>query len=212
MIFRTAIPWHLARPHLPTVLLVVFCSGNIGRSEDAPSAKPATHPLFSDHTPPSPAPANPQRSQVSPLISEAIKARLPAYTPTAKVDDVPTDAIKLPPVLVNAPKLRMPTNEQALSSEEFAARLRKLYPGASVNGQDPYHIAHGMPNYARLQYENDRRHEAIASAENVADLAERSGDRELARKLKQAIQGTFGSTYKDPLIEAMDKSVNGGRR
>jgi hypothetical protein len=205
---------HVVPSHWRTLLLAMCCGGTIGWSEETPSTKPAAHPIFSDHALPAPAPPTSRPSRVSPLMSDAIKAKLPAYTPTAseKVDETPTDAIKLPPILVNAPKLRVPINDQVLSPAEFATQLRKLYPGASMPGQDPYHIANGMPNYARLRYENDRRNEEVASVENIADLADRAGDRGLAQKLKKQIQGTFGSTYKDSLIEAMDKSANGGRR
>lgn len=193
------------------------CGSTVGWSEETPPAKPAAHPIFSDTTRPTTAPP-PMRSspstKVSPLLSNAIKEKLPPYTPPAnvKADETPTDAIKLPPVLVNAPKLRLPDEAETLSPADFAARLRKMYPGASAPGQDPYHIANGMPNYGRLAYEQDRRNEQVTSLKDLADLTERSGDRELAKKIKKQVQGTFGSTYKDPLIEAMDKAVNGGRR
>lgn len=123
-----------------------------------------------------------------------------------------TDAVKLPPVLVTAPKLRLPAAAEALSRAEFAARLRRQYPGASIPGQDPFRIEHGAPNYARLQYENDRRAEQVNAVRDIADLTAQAGDRAQAQRLRKALQQTPASTYKDPLLEAMDKSVNGGRR
>jgi hypothetical protein len=189
--------------------------------EERTTEKSAGHPIFSDK---SPAPANPVRldpslkgsaSGVSPRVSSMIKAKLPAHTPATHPDDVatPTDVIKLPPLLVNAPKLRVPDEVQSLSRDEFAARLRKLYPGASVPGQDPYHVEAGMPNYARFQYENDRHNEEVAAVESLGDLLEHEGDHAGSQRLKKEIQNaTVGGTYKDPLLDAMDKSANGGRR
>jgi hypothetical protein len=184
----------------------------------SPAEKP--HPIFADPSPQTnvtPPPARPAgSSMVSPRISDMIKAKLPAYRPNGAAvsdDDPPTDAIKLPAVLVNAPKLKVPDDVHSLSRKGFAELLRKRYPGASLPGQDPYRIENGAPNYARMQFEEDRRKEQKASIESFATLIERTGDAAMAQKLRKELQRSMpGSTYKDPLLEAMDKSVNGGRR
>lgn len=142
-----------------------------------------------------------------------IQQSLPPFQPANHDDtEVPSDAIRLPPMLVGARKLEVPPEMQALSKAEFAARLRKQYPGASVPGQDPFRIEHGAPNYARLQYENDRRKEKMSALGSFADVLESTGDRAAAERLRKHLQNTAGSTYKDPVIEAMEKSANGGRR
>jgi len=142
-----------------------------------------------------------------------IQRSLPPFKPATHDDaDEATDAIRLPPVLVAAPTIKVPPEMQALSKAEFAARRRKQYPGASVPGQDPFRIEDGAPNYARLQYEEDRRNEKVNALGSFADVLEATGDRAAAELLRRHLQNTSGSTYKDPLIEAMDKSANGGRR
>jgi len=159
----------------------------------------------------SPAPAS---SMASSRVRDALTAKRPAYTPVPHTDhdDPSSDATKLPPVLVRAPSLKLPQDVQILTSKEFARQLRKAYPGASVPGQDPLRVEHGPPNYARLQYENDRRIQRESEISDVAVLAGRTGDRDVAERLKKELQRTRGSTYKDPLLDAMDKSANGGRR
>lgn len=152
-------------------------------------------PIFSDRDPAS-----------SAIARATSKPQNPADAVTS------TDAIKLPSVLVTATKLRLPDQEQVMSRDEFAALLRKRYPGSSIRGQDPYHIANGMPNYARLQFESDRRITQKASFKDFADLLERTGDHFGSERVKKEIQGALGGANTDPLIDAMDKSANGWRR
>jgi hypothetical protein len=222
MIHRRASRRHSGRQRWPVLLLAVCCGSTGAFGEEREAEKSSGHPIFSDQSPVSANSVTADRplkrsssAGVSSRVTSMIMARLPAYTPAAHTDDgaTPADVIKLPPLLVSAPKLRVPDEVQSLSRDEFAARLRKLYPGASVPGQDPYHVEHGMPNYARFQYENDRRNEQVAAVDSLADLLEHTGDRAGSRRLKKEIQkATIGGTYKDPLLDAMDKSANGGRR
>lgn len=159
---------------------------------------------------------------VSPRVAELLAAATPKFNispappptlPLPSADTLtPGDVIKLAPVLVESSKLRLPDEMESLSRDAFAAELQKRYPGASTAGQDPYQIAHGRPNYARLMYEGDRNLKEKTSLENLADLMDRTGDRAGSARLKREIQGAFGGGYKDPLVEAMEKSVNGGRR
>jgi hypothetical protein len=206
----------------PLLLLAVCWGGTKIVGEEHAAAKPRGHPIFSE-TGPAPAVtatvdrppgAGSPAAGFAPLKSSLPNVKLPASLPRVHIDDAdtPTDATKLPPVLVMAPKLKLLEGVKIMSRDEFAAQLRKLYPGASIRGQDPYSIANGLPNYARLQYEDDRRVAQKASLEDLANLLEHTGDHTGGQRLKKEIQDALGGTYKDPLIDAMDKSANGGRR
>jgi hypothetical protein len=162
--------------------------------------------------------SQPKTTSSALVFSQAMRSVPEPNLPTTLLNVHPagevtfTDAITLSPVIVSASKLNLPDEEQIMSRDEFAALLRKRYPGASVPGQDPYQIANGMPNYARLQFESDRRIAQKASFEDFADLLERTGDHVGSEQLKKDIHGTFDRSNDDPLIDAMDKSANRGRR
>lgn len=156
---------------------------------------------------------------MSPHVHDLLLATRPVYAPVTPVmqpakatNDSASDAVKMTPFLVLSSKLKPPEGDQILSRQAFAAALRKRYPGASVPGQDPYQIGDGLPNYARLRYENEQRNAQKASWNEFADLLEHTGSHANAVRIKKEIRTIDSGTYKDPLIDAMDRSANGGRR
>jgi hypothetical protein len=213
---------HRGRQRWPVLLLAVCWGGAEVLGEEHAAAKTSQHPIFFETSPAAAgttlvaphAGADSPAAEFTPLTSRQGQPILPASVPKLHLDEAnpPTDATRLPPVLVMAPKLKLLEGVKIMSRDEFAAQLRKLYPGASIRGQDPYSIANGLPNYARLQYEDDRRVAQKASLEDLANLLEHTGDHAGGQRLKKEIQDAFGGTYKDASIDAMDKSANGGRR
>lgn len=87
--------------------------------------------------------------------------------------------------------------------------LSKRYPGASLPGQDPFHSA--TPNYAAMTFRDENRLRQMKHFGDLADALEAIGDRAGAKALRNEIDDTF-IRNSDPLEDAMDRSVNGGRR
>lgn len=222
MISRRVSHGPLAPLRFSLLLLAMYCGSSAAWAEENAAKRSGAPPIFSETGPGvdgALAPQLPAAPAVLPggtstRVRSQIEAKLPRYTPPAVTDSAEreSDAVKLPPIFVTAPKLKVPDETQVLSPDAFAALLRKLYPGASVPGQDPYRVEHGLPNYGRLEFEYERRNAQKASLNDFADLVDRAGDHAQARRLKKEIQRLSGSTYKDPLLDAMDRSVNGGRR
>ena len=151
---------------------------------------------------------------ISSPISAAITAGLPKYKPSM-VDEKPTvrpdGVVQMPKFFVFTDKAQTFSERDRYSKEEFAAVLRKRYPGASVRGQDPDRIEGTVPNYGALRYAEDQRSSQMKYFKDFADTLRRMGDVSGSKELNAEIRRTF-FRHPDTLIDAMDKSANNGRR
>jgi hypothetical protein len=151
---------------------------------------------------------------VSSPTSAAISAGLPKYKP-GPVDEKPAvspdGVVQMSQFFVYTEKVPVFSERDLYSKEEFAALLRKKYPGASVRGQDPDRIEGNVPNYGALMYSEDKRLSQMKHFRDFADTLLRVGDVAGSKELNAEIRKTF-LRHPDLLIDAMDRSANNGRR
>jgi hypothetical protein len=150
---------------------------------------------------------------LSPAIAASIRAGLPKYDPEvrraalAKRDENRDDVVRMPQVVVWA--LKPFSGVDLLDKVGLSKLLHEKYPGASLNGQDPYTSV--LPNYAALMYREDRRARQISELERIAAVLGASGDLEGEKKLRKEMQKIF-FRHLSWQEEGMDRSANGGRR
>jgi hypothetical protein len=187
---------------LPLILLVRAA---------APAGEPT--PGIPAAAPPPPA-ARAGRPAVSREIASAITAGLPGYVhpkpslrPAAIADE--SEVVRLPRMVVFAPRVPVIDERDLWSKSGFSALLRARYPGASFRGQDPDHSP--LPNYAALMYAEDRRQRRMNALSELARALRRTGDAAGSRELKRLIEDTF-LRQEDWKTEGMDKTLNPWRR
>jgi hypothetical protein len=157
--------------------------------------------------------------QVSARISACIIAGLPKYDESAIKDAAIVgrppgnndEVVLLPKLFVFASGLPTFSERDHYSKNDFAALLRARYPGASTRGQDPDRIDGRVRNYAAFMYAEDKRLNRIKDLTDFSDALRRNGDISGSDELRTEIQKAF-FRHKDGLTEAIDRSVNNGRR
>ena len=161
------------------------------------------------------APENRSGGAVSSHLTEAIRARLPAFKPAPPPPPPAADAasadvpIILAKVVVNEQKVPTMGEFQMLTKAGQAAYLPKQFPGAVVPGPDP--LTESTPNYASQMLRDKRRLEALDKwSETVATLRA-TGDLAGSKRLNEEMQRALIRTY-DWRDERLDRSYNNGRR
>lgn len=162
------------------------------------------------------APADRSGGAVSSHLTEAIRARLPAFKPAAPPAPTPTaDAAssEVPVILekVAVTEQKVPTVDEfhLLTKAGQAAYLQKRFPGAVVPGPDP--LTENTPNYASQMLRDKRRQESLAKwGETVATLRA-TGDLAGSKSLREETQRALIRTY-DWRDERLDRSYNNDRR
>lgn len=153
----------------------------------------------------------PKTPTVSDQIKAAIRASVPRYQPSiptapAKGTD---DAFQMPKFIVKGGPMPVPEDRDMFSDVGLGQLLKEQYRGATVPGK--YVLTTHLANYAVVMRRDDVRLKDLNELNDLADLIKESGGRDRALKLKDAIQDAF-IRREDSVTEAMDKSVNGGRR
>ncbi|MCX6956349.1 MAG: hypothetical protein NTV51_29800 [Verrucomicrobia bacterium] len=154
---------------------------------------------------------------VSSHISEAIRARLPAFKPPPPAP--PPDAaaaaeggerpVILAPVVVMEKKAPTMGEFQMLTKEGQAAYLRKQFPGMVLPGGDP--LTEAAPNYASQALRDKRRLEHLAKFGEAVETYRALGDQGGSKRLKEEMQRALIRSY-DWRDERLDRSVNNDRR
>jgi len=174
----------------------------------------------------SPAPAEkktaPKESRsgnaVSSHISEAIRARLPAFKPVpppspSAVDAVAVGNAEVPVILetmvVTEQKVPAMGEFQMLTMAGQTAYLQKQFPGAVVPGGDP--LTDVATNYASQMLRDKRRQEALGKWSEAVTTLRGTGDLAGSKRLKEEMQRALIRTY-DWRDERMDRSYNNDRR
>ena len=137
-----------------------------------------------------------------PSIHRGPTAPLPTFTPGATV---------MPKVVVHSKRYGSIDYESLLTAAALLALEMKKYPGAANRYQDPRVLEHGLPNYAVLMRNDEKRHKNMEEMDDMASLLDASGRPADAKELRELIQDTF-IRHETPLEDAMDRSVNWGRR
>lgn len=158
--------------------------------------------------------------QISSHIAAAVRATMPAYVaPATKAPEpaspepvVPetNDPVVLEKLTIFGTKAHDFSERELATKSGLSDLLFKLYPGASLRGQDPGFMGK-THNYAALMFADDVRLENIANLTRTADDLKATGNLKLSKELRKEISRTF-LRRTDWRTESMDRSANGNRR
>lgn len=155
-------------------------------------------------------------SGTSSYITEAIRTRLPAFTPLPPPPPVETPVpgsaeavVLLAKVIVTEKKTPSMSEFQMLTQAGQRAFLNKEFPGMTVPVGDP--LGESTPNYASLALRDKVRQTHIRNLEDTVGLYRFTGDVEGGKKLKEEMQRAVIRSY-DWRDERLDRAYNNDRR
>lgn len=195
----------LRRPARPLLLFLVPWLG-YAAANPAPSTKKST------------AKENRGGSALPAHISEAIRARLPAFKssppPSPPAADAAAAGSTEVPVVLEAfvvTEKKPPTMEefQMLTKAGQAAYLQKQFPGAVAPGPDP--LTESTPNYASQMLRDKRRQEHLRKWGEAVETFRATGDLVGSARLKEEMQRALIRSY-DWRDERIDRTYNNDRR